>query len=267
MRAYLGGPLHAYVYDHKGEIGVKRIMRRVYRTGSYCEVADILRGANARPKGATRSARGFGTSRPEQVTANDKKAIRELTALISGNFSYRDGDLWVCLTLDNDSLCDLDELTRRAGLFLRAAARKVKQKGGVLRWVLAPADLDGDTLEPVRPHCHLVMSGDLTVAELRALWRYGTVDVRTLHRKKSQKALATYIVRQARHAPNAKKWTCSRNLKRTVLVREYWVEPGQKYKLPPRAVECEREYDPEAGKQLYLAYSIGTDDGGGRKRE
>lgn len=241
---------------------MSKIMRRVYRTGNFREVVDHKVGENARPRGATRAKRGFGTSRPEQIAANDKTAVRALTAIINGNFSYQHGDLWICLTLDAAGLCDLAELRRRTALFLRAAGRLAKKRGIDLRWIAAPADIDGDTGEIVRPHVHLILSGGLTTDELRRLWHYGTVDVRTLRQQKSHKALATYIIRQARHDPNAKKWTCSRNLQRTILVREYFVASGERYRLPPHAAECEREYDPELGKQLYLSYMIC----GGRKK-
>lgn len=241
---------------------MKKLMRQVWKTGTYAEVKDVWCGANAQPRGTTRSARGLGGSRPAQVENNEKQAVRRLNAKITGNFSYEHGDQWICLTLDGKHLCTLDELDHRGELFLRAAARLCRKKGKPFKWIFAPTDRDGDSGELVRPHIHMILSGSLTTDELRRLWRYGTVDVRTIRREKSHKRLAAYIVRQARHTPNAKKWRCSRNLAVPRLMREFWVEPGQKYRLPNGAVECEREYDPDAGKQLYLAYRTDVDEYG-----
>ena len=128
------------------------------------------------------------------------------------------------------------------------------------RWVLAPSQIDGETGELVRPHVHIIISGDAFALRNKRLylgeelvddiWGLGCVDVQFLRHQQDYKPLADYIVNQSRGVPDEKKWTCSRNMKKPVIRREI-VASGAQLRVPPGALELPgTRYDPEKGQNF-----------------
>lgn len=137
---------------------------------------------------------------------------------------------------------------------------RLRKRGLVTRWVLAPSQIDGQTGELVRPHVHIVIPGDaFSLRDKRLylgdepvddIWGLGCVDVQFLRHQRDYKPLADYIVNQSRGVPDEKKWTCSRNMKKPIVRREV-VTSGAQLRVPAGALELPgTRYDPEKGQNF-----------------
>lgn len=222
-------------------------VRRVYQTGSFREVCDVWATDRYRPRGT----RLKGNSRKSQMDANMKAAIRELTRILNGNFSYKGGDLLCTFSFDQE--------TNRADAWkifstkcLKPLRKICKSKGKELKLCAVVSDMDGESKETVRVHIHAVLGG-VTMEDVRSCWQMGVVDVRTIRKEKTHARLAQYLLKQCRCAPDEKKWHTSRNLERTKLLSETEVVGSPKYRMPKGAeLIAQGEYCPEDGKLLYL---------------
>ena len=225
-------------------------VRRVYQTGTFREVADVWTTDRYIPRGPRKK----GMARKSQMDANLKAAKRAATRILNGNFCYENRDLLGTWSFDPEHLPGEREeawklFSRRYLPGLRKAAR---EQGKELKFFAVVSDMDGATGETVRVHIHAVLSG-VTAEQVRDGWTLGTVDIRTIRREKSHGRLADYLLRQCRCAPDEKKWHTSRNLERTLLIRETEIQGSPKYRLPRGAeIIAQGEYAPEEGKLLYL---------------
>lgn len=246
-------------------------VRRVYQTGSFREVRDVYVHDRYRARGT----RLKGNSRKGQMDANMKAAIRELTRILNGNFSYMNGDLLCTFSFDQEhTRTEAWEIFSRK--CLRPLRKICKEKGRELKLCAVVSDMDGDSGETVRVHIHAVLGG-CTMEDVRSCWTLGVVDIRTVRREKTHARLAQYLLKQCRCAPDEKKWHTSRNLERTKLLSETEVVGNPKYRLPKGAdIIAQGEYCPEEGKLLYLQIQMPEkgdpsatpqDDRGNRKKD
>ena len=133
----------------------------------------------------------------------------------------------------------------------------MKKHGDVLKWVIVPSEVDGETGEVVRLHVHLVVNGAGLRLEERTftlygealddIWGRGTVDVRLLRDQADYYPLALYLIRQARSIPDGKKYSRSRNMIKPKIEYTYVVSPAQ-LRVPAGATTLAgTRYDPELG--------------------
>ncbi len=223
-------------------------VRRVYQTGSFREVCDVWATDRYRPRGT----RLKGNARKSQMDANMKAAIRELTRILNGNFSYERGSLLCTFSFDQEP-ADRKQAKKLFTDKLWKELRKLcKQDGRELKVCGVVSDMDGETGEKVRWHVHAVLEG-CAMEDVRRLWSLGVVDCRSIRKEKTHGKLAVYLLKQCRCAADEKKWFTSRNLERTKLLSETEVVGSPKYRLPKGAeIIAQGEYCPEEGKLLYL---------------
>lgn len=211
---------------------------------------------------ARRGGRTRGNSSEKKIAGNLEYAKLQLARTL--NCNYTRGDLWLTLTYDTAGLekihDDYETAKKEAGKFVDRLVYRLKKQGLVTRWVLSTSCIDGETGEVVRLHHHLVITGEGFRVEGRTLmlgeeclddiWGNGTVDYKALRNQKDYKPLADYIVNQARHVPDEKKWTCSRNMKKPIVRREV-VTGGGQLRVPAGAMELPgTRYDPEKNQNF-----------------
>lgn len=211
---------------------------------------------------AKRGGRIRGNSGEKKIVGNREYAKLSLARVLNCNFAA--GDVWLTAKFDPEGLERIGgtfEGAKAAGKrFIDRIVYRLRKQGLVTRWVLAPSQIDGETGELVRPHVHIIISGDAFALRNKRLylgeelvddiWGLGCVDVQFLRHQQDYKPLADYIVNQSRGVPDEKKWTCSRNMKKPVIRREI-VASGAQLRVPPGALELPgTRYDPEKGQNF-----------------
>ncbi|MEG1577341.1 MAG: hypothetical protein RR336_01095 [Oscillospiraceae bacterium] len=246
------------------ERGVKcMVIRR--RSGNVVEESTVYVDPNVKPRRNKRK----GATTAEKQEGNENSCARRLGRAINCNFSF--GDLWTTPKYDDEGYARLTawaeehrgaeqsmedaliEAAEREGQnYMRRVAWLLKKKGVQnFRYILITTDMDGKTGEAVRPHHHLI-APRISFEEAAKCWTLGTVDYQTLKQQDDYTPLAVYLMRQVRRRPDAKKYTCSRNLKKP-LVNERWAKPGEVLK-PDRGgklVDC-NEWQP--GRPQYIRF-------------
>lgn len=111
------------------------------------------------------------------------------------------------------NISERDAIYRAAQKEFENAVRRVQyiQKG--IKYLAITSDMNGKTLEPVRVHHHIVIERE-TLGLWREKWeRMGFVSEREVYSVNGDlSAMATYMLKQVRHIPDAKRYTPSRNL-------------------------------------------------------
>lgn len=209
-----------------------------------------------------RGGRTRGNSTERKIEGNRQAAVLQLARTLNCNF--RKGDLWLTLKFDPEHLerCggDLDGAKREAKKAISRITYRTKKAGIVCKWVLAPSEIDGETGELVRPHVHLVVTGEgfawkdgvlsLLGEDVETIWGQGGVDVQILRGQDDYYPLAKYIIDQSRGVADEKKYTCSRNMAKPIIRREI-VTSGRQLRVPSGAVELPgTRYDPEKGQNV-----------------
>ena len=161
--------------------------------------------------------------------------------------------------------------------YLRRLRRKT---GAELKFLSVTSDLDAATGEVVRVHHHVVLcvkridNPSVTASPchlplhkggkgadvdgvswdmLRDCWKNGGVDIRQLRRQRDYTPIASYLLRQVRHTPDAKAYRVSRGM---ILpeITEREVLGHAEIKAPAGAVVVERSaFNPETVTQ-YIRY-------------
>ena len=177
------------------------------------------------------------------------------------NCNYTHGDALLTLTFIDEALerCGgtFEGAVKEAKNFLDRIARRMKKHGDILKWVLVPSEVDGETGETVRLHCHIVINSAGLRMEDRTFtlygeplddtWGRGTVDVQLLRDQKDYYPLALYLIRQARNIPDGKKYTSSRNMEKPKVEYTYVLTPTQ-LRVPAGATTLPgTRYEPELG--------------------
>lgn len=187
-----------------------------------------------------------GNSSEKKMEGNRQYAILQLTR--SFNCNLQPGDVWLTLKLDEEHMTccggTFEGVKKEAKKFVDRLCYRMKKAGVVCKWYLAPSEIDGETGELVRPHAHLVMTGQgfrmengvlfLRDERVDDIWGQGSVDVQFVRHQKDYYPLAKYIINQSRGVPDEKKYTCSRNLKKPKITRTVVFSGAQL----PRACRC-----------------------------
>ena len=165
---------------------------------------------------------------------NEHSAEKALARLINANF--RQGDLLLGLDYSDSGLERLQAWARSQGmplgteeerldtmrsaaehelrLLLRRVKREMARAGLDLRYIAVTSDMDGDTGERVRVHHHLIVPAEAREAFGEKWAGMGGVDWSPLSAQEDYTPVATYLIRQVRRVPDAKKYISSRNLVR-----------------------------------------------------
>lgn len=211
---------------------------------------------------ARRGGRIRGNSSEKKIAGNREYAKLTLARAINCNLGP--GDLWLTAKLDPSGLEAVGgtlEGAKKAGRrFIDRMVYRLRKMGLTAKWFLAPSEIDGETGELVRPHVHILLTGEgfamrnkrLWLGEelVDDIWGLGTVDVQFLRHQEDYYPLAAYIINQSRGVPDEKKWSCSRNLKKPIVCREI-VTSGSQLRVPPGAQELPgTRYDPEKGQNI-----------------
>lgn len=211
---------------------------------------------------AKRGGRLRGNSSEKKLVGNKEYAKLQLARTLNCNMGP--GDLWLTAKFDQAGLEAIGgtfEGAKKAGKkFIDRLVYRLKKLGLVCKWVLAPSEIDGETGALVRPHVHIVITGDgfqvrdkrlcLGSETVNEIWGLGSVDVQFLRHQRDYYPLAAYIVNQSRGVPDEKKWSCSRNMKKPIVRREIVTSGGQ-LRIPAGAVELPgTRYDPEKGQNF-----------------
>lgn len=206
-----------------------------------------------------RGARIKGASSEKKQENNRQQAILALARTL--NCNYANGDGYLTLSFTDEALIACGGTlagARKAGRkFLDRVAYRMKKHGKVLKWVIVPSEMDGETGEVVRVHVHVVISGHglrledgvfwLYGEKLDDVWGNGTVDVQILRRQKDYYPLARYLILQARGVADEKKYSVSRNMVKPKVEHLYTWSPAP-LRVPAGASALPgTRYDPEAG--------------------
>lgn len=206
-----------------------------------------------------RGARIKGVSSEKKQENNRQQAILALARTLNCNYSHGDGYLTLSFTDDALAACGgtLEGAKKAGRKFLDRVAYRMKKHGKVLKWVMVPSELNGETVELVRVHVHVVISGHglrledgvfwLYDEKLEDVWGNGTVDVQILRRQKDYYPLARYLILQARGAADEKKYSVSRNMVKPKVEHLYTYSPAP-LRVPAGASALPgTRYDPETG--------------------
>lgn len=242
------------------------VIRRT--SGKVVELSTVFVSANTKP----RRNRRKGTTTAQKQDENERDAVKRLARIINANFGH--GDLLLTAKYDDDGFGDLvqraladrregerieDAVLRAAehdaSLYLRRLRRILGKEGVELRAIVSTSDMDGNTGEFVRPHHHIILPRVSFEAAAKA-WHLGSVEYQILRDQDDYTPLAAYICRQVRRRPDAKKWTTTRNMKKTV-VNERWAEEGEILK-PDRHGKLTGHNNWESGKPQYIRFVKGA---------
>lgn len=206
-----------------------------------------------------RGARIKGASSEKKQENNRQQAILTLARTLNCNYSHGDGYLTLSFADEALAACGgtLEGAKKAGRKFLDRVGYRMKKHGEVLKWVLVPSELDGETGELVRVHIHVVISGHglrledgvfyLYDEKLEDVWGNGEVDVQILRRQKDYYPLARYLIMQARGVADEKKYSVSRNMVKPRVEHLYTYSPAP-LRVPAGASALPgTRYDSETG--------------------
>ena len=215
------------------ERGRWMVIRRT--SGKVVELSTVFVSANTKPRRNKRK----GTTTAQKQDENERDAVKRLARIINANFSH--GDLFLTVKYDDDGFGDLaqraladrkegesieDAVMRAAehdaSLYLRRLRRILGKENVELRAIVSTSDMDGETGEFVRPHHHIILPRVSFEAAAKA-WHLGSVEYQILRDQDDYTPLAAYLCRQVRRRPDAKKWTTTRNMKKTIVCTTRYV--------------------------------------------
>lgn len=236
-------------------------MRSWYRETRF-ECGDYL-DVNIYPvytKAQCRSRKAKPTSETQQKL-NDMNAELKLIRIANANFT--DHDLKVELTYSNKHLPEDDEAAaKELRNFLRRVKRYRETHG------LSPLKYIAVTEKGPRSgryHHHLIMSGDIDLFDLVALWGNGIVGTDILvFDENGIASLVRYMMKQAREFIGKKKYSRSRNLTIPQPKQRDNRFSKRKVKELARDTECRAEYEKlYDGYHLAQATAVYNDSNGG----
>lgn len=248
------------------ERGRWMVIRRT--SGKVVELSTVWVSANTRPRRNKRK----GTTTAQKQDENERDCVKRLARAINTNF--RHGDLFLTVKYDDDGFADLvtqamairkdgqdieDVILavseKNCSNYMRRLKRALGRQGLDLRAITSTSDMDGETGEFVRPHHHIIIPR-ISFEEAAKLWHAGSVEYQILRDQDDYTPLAVYICKQVRRRPDAKKYSCTRNLKKPV-VNERWAAPGEVLK-PDRHGKLTGRNQWEPGKPQYIRFVKGS---------
>lgn len=224
--------------------------------GDYIEI-DVIPGTGNKPRNKIKKK---AMSTPKQKNLNEKNARRYFIQLMNANFSNQ--DFHVTLTYNDDHNPETAEEAERlvANYIRRIKRRQKKVSNAPIKYMLVTQ------VGKVRTHHHLVLSCELSRDEIENAWGLGYANCDRLKPDEyGFEALARYL---AKHTGGKKRWSCSHNLKKPVLVekvmsvkgvyshkkmqfncmdREFWEKRFKGYAF----TECKAEFNEITGWSYY----------------
>ncbi len=155
------------------------------------------------------------------------------------------------------------EMDHQLSLWLRRIKRKHE---GKIKALMVVSDMDHETGELVRCHCHIVLAAEgISWDLLRKEWKLGSVDIRQLRNQRDYTPIAVYLMKQVRRQPEKKKYRVTQGMEQP-KVEQREVTGRTEISVPPGAYVLERsEFHTDSVGQ-YIRYIPGTKKGR-RKQE
>lgn len=209
-----------------------------------------------------RKGRVKGSTTASKRDSNERSAIKQLARIINCNFSKR--DIYMTLSYEEEKLPEgMDGQNADATNFIRRLERAIKKLGyNAPKRIIVCSVKDGKTGEVVRPHVHILLSGEgLTFSggewrcgkrRLSDIWGKGWVYAEPLRAQDDYTPLATYLIRQAGDAPDGKKYRCSQNMAKPIITEEE-AKTGRPMRAPTGTIVVEQTYNELAGVN-YVRY-------------
>lgn len=247
-----------------------KIMERIYKSANgVIEKTRYYVGDRAKARGKRKK----GNTSVRKQEQNFNSAVRRLARILNCNYSH-EGGMLITLDFNDEAICKLSEridiskkLTSEEQAERMDRIRQAADKEGHLYWrrlkrklgkeikvILVTSDMDGDTGELARIHCHIVLQAksDVSWDLLKALWSNGSVDIKQLRKQPDYSNLAAYLMRQVRHQPDKKKYAASRGMQMPVT-EEREIAFMSEIRTPPGAKVFERRYAEDESSQ-YVRY-------------
>lgn len=200
-----------------------------------------------------------GPRRPRMFRSSDKRkkqnfvqAVRRLASLINANFQV--GDCFFALTyadtseLEKSMPAGLDpdrqkdflcmQAYRSFDNFRRRLERACKKKGIECKYIVITSMKDPDTKEDERVHHHIVVTREMRDLVIEK-WRNGFVYDRFLDNSGDYTGIAAYMLDQAHHLENGKRYRHSLSVVMPEQ-RVVYIDPVPDYNVPPKSVVVER---------------------------
>lgn len=136
--------------------------------------------------------------------------------------------------------------------------RRIKRKHeGKIKALMVVSDMDHETGELVRCHCHAVLAAEgISWDLLRQEWKLGSVDIRQLRKQPDYTPIAVYLMKQVRRQPEKKKYRVTQGMEMPV-VEERIITGHSEIRVPPGAYVLERsEFHTDSVGQ-YIRYIPG----------
>ncbi|MDR1954301.1 MAG: hypothetical protein LBQ21_07535 [Clostridiales Family XIII bacterium] len=175
----------------------------------------IFGARKSRPPGMKREKRCRPTC--EQVRhLNALRAERYFQMLLNHNF--RDGDYH--LTLTYEVVPTVDQARKNIEKFQRRLRSLYRRRGVLLRWVSVTE------YQRNRIHHHMVITGGVSLEDIKAIWPDGFIFDRRLHTHGDYRDLASYLLKETRHhlpaegVPSNRRYGYSRTIVKPETRRE-----------------------------------------------
>ena len=171
-------------------------------------------------------------TRPEQAEVNKRQAEKTLRRLINANFGV--GDIHLVLGYGRQHTRTPEQARKDKEEFLRGYRQWCREQGQTPRYITVTE------YENKRVHHHIVI-GSIPMTVLYRLWRWGRPHITPLDRSGNYGQLAAYLIKETSRtfdkagAPQRKRWTQSKGLKKPVVKRE--VIQADRWNAQPKAVQ------------------------------
>ena len=227
--------------DDMSEYFLEELLKK--RTSGYVYATKEIRAGNQfeveiypdflRPKDIPRAPR-TKLSTKSQSNLNDRKSRNEFERKLNANF--RDGDLWITHTYDEDNLPgSIDEAQKNMKRYIERLRYQRKKRGLPAIKYLYVTEWISEDGECVRCHHHMVMDGLLDMDIVQKVWKYGKrSEVRRIDYSKEHglNGLANYMTKvmtvQRRDRKSIKMWKGSQNLINPVSKKNHYKFPKHK---------------------------------------
>lgn len=205
--------------------------------------------------------------RVRRAEKNATQAKHEAARIVNNNF--RAGrDRFITATLSEDGM---QKLIARAGtddrdalllamrheaeLWIDRARNRCKKAGVELRYFAVVSDLDGKTLEHVRPHIHVIANRE-AAACMEDAWKLGAVGSRKLYAPHHGDLtdLVEYMLGQTRQLGTEKRYIPSRNLRPPVATTPRPARNPNAELRVPKGCELIFRSEQRAGRPQKLRY-------------
>lgn len=190
------------------------IKEKVYVCGDYME-ADIIPSSGVRPKSRIKKK---SLSLPKQKNLNEKNSRRYFIQLVNTNFSHK--DYHVTITYDEKHKpITIEEAERNVTNYIRRLKRRQKKVSNEpLKYVLVTQ------FGEKRTHHHLIISSAISRDDIENAWGMGRANCDRLKPDEyGLEALSRYLVK---HTGGKKRWSCSHNLKKPLLIEKTYSHRG-----------------------------------------